>query len=352
MEKNRIIRGILASSLFVSTLSATCINMVNYEITTGSKKGTYYQIGKNLAKYVAPESCINLKVLNSNGSMDNLKKLNSYSMPNLKFAIVQHDVFAELKRLAKNGDKDMKKLVGRLRVVKALYDEEIHILANADSNITTFADLKGKKISVGKVGSGTAMTSSLLYTELFGSDMTEDQAKFEKFGDALDSLDNKSVDAIITVAGQPVSKLAEFTENANNFIKLIRYDERGNQGDSTYYPTEIVSSSYTWLDSNVETLSTKAYLITFNYKGGAKQHIKEFSRVLNEKIRNMQNNATAANNTPHLKWKQVPLECDTRLPGGWEYYSATKEVCNGGSNSSPTPSRGCTPRNKALGRCQ
>ena len=79
--------------LFPLIAKAACTgSMINYEIVTGSPTGTYYQIGKNLAKYVAPDACIRLKVLNTNGSVENAKKLRSGKFPNVKFAIVQNDV--------------------------------------------------------------------------------------------------------------------------------------------------------------------------------------------------------------------------------------------------------------------
>lgn len=350
MKKLKILKISLLTLLASSIANATCKNPISYQIATGSKTGTYYEIGKNLAKYVAPDACINLEAINSNGSMHNMKMLRSPNYPQMKFAIVQHDAFNEVKRLAELGDRDMQDLVNNLRVVKALYNEEIHIIANSDSNINTYADLKGKKLSVGPVGSGTAMTSLLLYNELFGSDPRDEQIKFEKFDKALDSLDAKQVDAIITVAGQPVTKLATFTSDAKNFIKLVRYDQRSTQGESSYYPTYILKENYSWLEDNVETLSTKAYLITYNYTGDTKKHIRKFSKVLNQKVKTLQQNATKSIDTPHLKWKQIPIECNTLLPGDWEYYSATKEVC-GNVNVSPSQP-GCTSRNRALGRCQ
>ncbi len=53
-----ILSGML---LPIALFSNDCKNTIDYEIITGSKTGTYYQIGKNLAKYVAPNACINLK---------------------------------------------------------------------------------------------------------------------------------------------------------------------------------------------------------------------------------------------------------------------------------------------------
>ncbi len=342
---------VAALLIFPVTVSAVCNYMVEYQITTGGPSGTYYQIGKNLAKYVAPDACINLEVVNSKGSMDNLVKLNSPRYPKMKFAIVQHDVFQELKRLAVNGNRKAARLVKRLRVVKALYNEEIHVITNKNSSINNLEDLRGKKISMGKLGSGTAMTGNLLYAELFKQELSSSQVKFEKFSDALNSLEQREVDAIIKVAGQPVLALSKFEASAKDFIKLVEFGERsGNQNNTSYYATEIKKSNYRWLENDVKALSTKAYLVTFNYQGNARGHIQKFAKSLNNKMRELQNQATKDLNTPHLKWREVPVACDTPLPGGWKYYGAASAACV------PSPNQGsqgnCTPMQRALGQCQ
>ncbi len=55
-------------------------DIIDYEIITGSKIGTYYKIGDDLAKYVAPDADIRLTVLNSKGSIDNVLKLISQAI--------------------------------------------------------------------------------------------------------------------------------------------------------------------------------------------------------------------------------------------------------------------------------
>lgn len=332
---------------------AQCKKFTTYQITTGSKTGTYYQIGLNLAKYVAPDACIKLDVINSNGSLDNAYKLRSAKYPKLKFAIVQNDVLGELRNLAATGDKQAKDLVKNLRVIKALYNEEIHIISKKGAAINTFGDLKGKVISVGPQKSGTAMTSLLLYKDLFGENL--ERFKFQKFNDALKSLETGDVDAVVKVAGQPVGGLSKFGADASNFIQLLSYDERNSAHKpiTTYYDAEIMNSSYAWTDSDVQTLSTKSYLITFDYKNEpTKGNIKKFVEGINHHIVSLQNKATKDTDTPHLKWKEVSKECNTPLPGSWEYYSAAKEACSNTNSSSSGVDSNCTPYRKSLGLCQ
>ncbi len=102
-------KSIIFILLFFTILHASSSgDFINYKIVTGSKLGTLYKIGEDLSKYVAPDANINLEVLSSNGSIDNVLKLISPKYPNVKFAIVQSDVLQELMRIAKGGKEGRK----------------------------------------------------------------------------------------------------------------------------------------------------------------------------------------------------------------------------------------------------
>ena len=64
---------------------------VDYKIVTASERGTYIQIGNDLARFVAPDADIALQVLPSKGSADNVNRLRYDT--GVKFAIVQSDVY-------------------------------------------------------------------------------------------------------------------------------------------------------------------------------------------------------------------------------------------------------------------
>lgn len=345
--------------MFPLIVSATCNNYTKYQITTGSKKGTYYQIGKDLAKYVAPDACIKLEVLNSNGSIENSKNLRSPKFPKLKFAIVQNDVLQALKKAADAGDTEAKNLVDNLRVLTPLYNEEIHIISKVKSGIKTYSDLKDKVISIGKAKSGTAMTSLLLYKELFGKRLKKFQ--LESFDDALLSLNKGDVDAIIKVGGQPLERLSkDMTKEMDKYIQLVKYDKGSSKHYPivSYYSETIKKENYPWLLVDTPTLSTKAFLITFNYTQKITQkNLKRFIESFKKHLSEMQRSATVDISTPHLKWKQVSNSCAPMLQGGWEYYKVINDICGGVGTSNFMKASGlsvhsCTEFDKAAGLCK
>ena len=69
-----------------------------YKIVTANKTGTYYAIASDLAKMVAPRADIDLEVLATSGSAENMKLLRQE--PGIKLAIVQADVYQAFVDLA------------------------------------------------------------------------------------------------------------------------------------------------------------------------------------------------------------------------------------------------------------
>jgi hypothetical protein len=69
------------------------------------------------------------------------------------FAILQNDIA----NYAYNGVKPMfEKPISNLRGVCTLFPEHVQLIARKDANIRSVADLKGKRVAIGPVGSGTA----------------------------------------------------------------------------------------------------------------------------------------------------------------------------------------------------
>ena len=102
-----------------------------YKIATASNKGTYFAIGNDLAKFVAPDAGIDLEVLPTDGSAANIKLLR-YER-GVKLAIVQADVYQAFIDRARSGHPEAQKIITPLRVILPLYNTEIHYIARADS---------------------------------------------------------------------------------------------------------------------------------------------------------------------------------------------------------------------------
>jgi uncharacterized protein len=86
----------------------------------------------------------------------------------------------------------------------------------------------------------------------------------------------------------------------------------------TYYPSVIRAESYpSWLTEDVPTLTTKAMLVTYDYRLGAVQS------DLVKLVRSLCENFDRLQSEGHPKWKEVGLELPS-LSEGWSYYGPTQ----------------------------
>jgi len=142
-----------------------------FRIGTGGTAGVYYPIGKLIAqgfneasgKAGAPQTgtpgtpALVAVAQSSGGSVANVQALASGE---IEAGLVQADVAA----WAFHGDRvfsgdDSVKVV---RAVAGLYSEKLQIVTRRDANIRSVADLRGKRISIDEVGSGTLMAMRIV----------------------------------------------------------------------------------------------------------------------------------------------------------------------------------------------
>src|SRR6186997_3572848 len=129
---------------------------IPYKIVTASERGTYIQIGRDLAKFVAPAANVELEVLPSAGSAENVQRLRFE--PGVKFALVQSDVYQAFLDFAAGGNAEAGDMIRPLRVIMPLYNEEIYFIVRADSDLNYVHEIRDARINAGELGSGTALT--------------------------------------------------------------------------------------------------------------------------------------------------------------------------------------------------
>jgi len=347
----RIVTVVLMAGLFLLHEGAA-MAAAEFKIVTASARGTYIQIGRDIASFVAPQADIDLEVLPSAGSAENVKRLR-YE-PGVKFAIVQSDVYQAFLDQAAAGNADAKEIIQPLRVVMPLYNEEIYFVVRADSNLHYVHEIRNAKINVGELGSGTALTTATLYRLMFNEPIADSQATFLTNEDALVKLvSDKTIDVVAIVAGQPAKLLVDMKPEARELIRLLEFDP--NQAASkaalkTYFPATVRASSYpNLLAQDLPGLAVRAYLVTYDYNLKAtKEYLTRFARSLCQNFSVLQEKG-------HPKWREVEMALPD-LGRGWFYYPATaKEIrsCMAARTvPKSSPARACTQQERILGLCQ
>ena len=299
-------KGLKALSLGLGMLlviAYSSVSMaVDMAIMTGSEKGTYYQFGLNLKELVKSKG-IELSVIPSAGSIENLYAV--YKRPHTQIGIVQSDVLAFVSRL--QSDPTLIKIAEKTKMVFPLYNEEIHLLGKRD--VTDFDQLAGRKVAIGEDGSGTYLTARLLF-EVSGVKPKE----MVTIGttEALSQLKAGTIDAMFYVAGYPV-KL--FTEGVTEKDGLALIPILNAKAAEFYPKTKIPANTYKWQPEEVNTLTVKAVLVSFNFRGVDCESVGRLGQLLYENFNWLKENG-------HPKWKSVDLNYPLK---GWDQYDCVKK---------------------------
>jgi TRAP transporter TAXI family solute receptor len=340
--------GVLAA---FCACSASALAQVPYKIVTASERGTYIQIGRDVAKLVAPGAGINLDVLPSAGSAENVRRLRYES--GVKFALVQSDVYQAYLDQDKGGNSEAAALIRPLRVITPLYNEEIYFIVRANSELEFVHNIKGARINVGPLLSGTAMSATTLYRQMFDAPIAEGNATYLSNEEALIKLTgDKSIDVVVVVAGQPAKLLADMKPEARALIKLLKFDASKPESQTalkTYFPAVVRAASYpNVLSEDIPGVAVKAYLVTYDYGlGTTVSQFRKFARSLCQNFSNLQ---TAG----HPKWREVDLTLPP-LGRGWRYYATTeKELrkCVAELPRKQVPIKACSQEERILGLCK
>jgi TRAP transporter TAXI family solute receptor len=347
----------MAARLLMLLVAALCHSAalaaqgaVAYKIVTASERGTYIQIGRDLAKFVAPQANIDLEALPSAGSAENVQRLRFE--PGVKLALVQSDVYQAFLDLAAGGNTEAGEMIRPLRVIMPLYNEEIYFIVRSNSPLNFVHEIKGAKINVGPLRSGTAMSATTIYRQLFGGALPEANASYLSNEEALLKLvSDSSLDVVVAVGGQPFKLLVDMKPEARKLIKLLKFDPANPASAAafkTYFPATIRASSYpNLLAADIPGAAVKAFLVTYDYTlGSSVDRLTKFARSLCQNFPKLQAEG-------HPKWREVQLALPD-LPRGWLYYPPMHrelKTCIANIQSKP-PVPVCTQEAKILGLCK
>lgn len=242
----------LSWSILVCILSSCTLPSNTATLATGRSGGFFATLGQQVIKSTSDVVNMQLQNVSSEGSKQNLDLLRQKKVD---FALVQLDVANEA----------MKK--GQIQAVLSLTDEVIHVIVRTDSELKTFTDLKGKRVFVGKPGTGTNFTIKQLLsaTEL---KVQEDNTGLEE---AFEKLKANQLDAVIFVGGLGGDPVVREQLEGSSTLRLlpiqstvINYLTLGypDSYQAANIPTGLYSFSPSVPPSDVPTLSTSTVLAT------------------------------------------------------------------------------------------
>jgi uncharacterized protein len=176
-------------------------------VGTGGVTGVYYPAGGAICRLVnqnRAEHGIRCSAESTGGSVFNV---NTIREGELDFGVVQSDV--QFNSFTGAGDFAAGGAFEDLRFVFSLHPEPFTVVARADSGITSFEDLKGKRVNVGNPGSGQRSTMELVM-ERMGWTMDDFALASElPSREQAQALCDNQIDAFVFTVGHPSGSISE-----------------------------------------------------------------------------------------------------------------------------------------------
>ncbi len=226
-------------------------------IATGGTAGTYYPIGGAMAEILNNNiQGMNASAQSTGATVANINMLKEGSVD---LAIVQNDITY----YAANGIEMFKdKKVDNLRGIATLYPETCQIVTLDASGIKSIADLKGRRVAVGAMGSG-AEANARQILEAYGITYEDIDEQFLSFSEAASALKDGNVDAAFVTAGYPTAAVQDIA--SQNKVRLLPIDADKADALIAKYPfyTKVVipAGTYAGFDEEVAGISVMAMLV-------------------------------------------------------------------------------------------
>ena len=229
----------------------------NLTMGTGGEAGTYYAFGGVVGGYISQNTDLSVNVVSSNGSAANLTGIVTEGIYDL--ATVQSDVMTYAYK-GTNSFADVGALTG-FRVLGGLYAETVQIVT-CDPTIKSVADLAGKSVCVGDVGSGTFFNTVDI---LAAYDMTIDDLNpvYQSFGDSAESLKDGKIQAALITAGAPTTAVVDLATAKDVYLVSIDDEHMAKLLDACpwYASYTIPAGTYNGFDEDAVTVTVKATLV-------------------------------------------------------------------------------------------
>ncbi|MEK4630153.1 TAXI family TRAP transporter solute-binding subunit [Solibacillus sp. FSL R7-0682] len=229
-------------------------NVKLMSVLTGGTQGTYYPLGGTFADLITSETGVKTTAEVSQASAANMTAL---AEGNGEVAFVQTDIAY----YATNGTMMFDgKAIDSVVALGALYPETVQLVTLADSGIKSFADLKGKKVSVGAPGSGTYANAEQLL-EIHGLTMDDIKAQNLDFGESTDGIQSGQIDAAFITAGYPTGAVEALNATNGVYIVPVEADKAKELIEKyPYYAVDNIPSGTYGLEADVPAVSVGAML--------------------------------------------------------------------------------------------
>lgn len=226
-------------------------------IGTGGTAGTYFPLGGAFAEiWNANVPNVNVTSQSTGAAVANINLLYDKKM---EVAIVQNDIAW----YAHNGKAMFEaQKYDDLRGLAILYNEPIQMITT-DMSVNSLADLKGKVVSIGAIGSGNEANARQIIAAA-GLDFDKDiDARFLPYSETVDGMKDNQIDVAIFTTGMPNSGITEL--GLTKEVKVVPIDTAvaDKLMEEFAFFTKLVMPANTYKNqpTDVDTITVKSMLV-------------------------------------------------------------------------------------------
>lgn len=250
-----IAAGAVALALAAGTLSAKAEEFIN--VLTGGTSGVYYPLGVALSEiYGKNIPGVRTQVQATKASVENLNLLQQ-GKGEIAFAL------GDSVKAAAEGDAEagFPKKLDKLRAIAAIYPNFVQVVASQESGIKSFADLKGKSLSVGAPKSGTELNARAIFGALGMSYEDLGKTEYLPFGESVELIKNRQLDATLQSAGLGVASIKDLATSLPITVVAVPADVAQKLG-APFQAATIPAGTYEGQKADVPTLAITNILVT------------------------------------------------------------------------------------------
>ena len=223
----------------------------------GGTGGTYYPLSNEIKQIAQSGTKYKIQVRSTGATVENIGSLSDGSAD---FAMMQNDL-ASYAREGIKLDTFKNNAVESLRGVGSLYPEPINIVTPGNSDIQEVADLSGKTVNTGDLGSGIQANSHTILEAIGVTDYAEQNTDLSQ---AAEQIQNGDIDAMILMGGWPVGAIAELAQTMSINIVAIDGQERQKIKDKNSFFTNVTipAGVYEGINEAKSTIAAQAMIAT------------------------------------------------------------------------------------------
>lgn len=228
---------------------------MRYEIAGGNTSGVYYNYALHLAEAMGRATGLNVQAAETQGSVENLQLVGA-GEAFLGFS--QGDTAADAVLGTGSFDRPLP-----VRAVARVYDEYVHVVVPAHSDVRQIADLAERTVSLGARDSGVQVIASrvLEAASVDPGTVTDLSLGLEE---SIAAMQRGEIEALFWVGGLPTPGIEQLTESMPIRLLSIEADvvDRVNEGHAGVYQLADFPVGFYGLDGSVITMTVPNYLVT------------------------------------------------------------------------------------------